>query len=87
MQTRLCKCNRTATHSSRRFRRGKARVNAAVAEILDRIGACAEYWSDRITKMLKSRDLQGRFFAGTREKLAKVSKRYSAHHVHNLSPQ
>jgi len=74
-------------YTSRLFRRGKARVNSAVAEILDRIGASAEYWSDRMTKMLKSRNLRGRFFAGAREKLAGVSKRYSAHHVHNLSPR
>jgi len=54
-------------YTGRLFRNGKARINAGVQDVLERLGTSSEYWNDRIKKMLSSRELRGSFF-GTDEK-------------------
>jgi len=73
-------------YTARLFRNGKARLNAAAAEIFDRMGTSVEFWSDRIKKMLSSKDLRGSYFAGNSESLQPLKEKLK-HRIANLSPQ
>jgi hypothetical protein len=73
-------------YTGRLHRNGKARMNAAVKEIFERLGTTGEYWSDRIRKMLKSHDLRGSFFASNREVIRELSSQRGKR-LANLSPQ
>ena len=72
-------------YAGRLFRKQKARISSAAKEILDRIGTSVEFWGDRINKMLKSKELRGRYFAGNDASLKPLKKKRSR--VVNLSPQ
>jgi len=44
-------------YTGRLFRNNKACMGSAVKEVFERLGTSGEYWSDRMKKMLGSRDL------------------------------
>jgi len=74
-------------YTSRLFRNGKARVNAGVKEIFERLGTNQEFWSDHMKKMLASKELFGRYFASNRVSLRKLATDRGQRHLDNLSPQ
>ena len=47
-------------YTSRVFREGKARVSKSLANILDRLGTSAEFWSDHLQELLKTDSPRGK---------------------------
>ena len=74
-------------YTSRLFRKGKARLNDQVRCVFERLGTSADFWCDRLKKMLSSKSLHGRHFAGSRERLTELAEQRGHHHLTNLSPQ
>ena len=74
-------------YTSRLFRSGQARCGDGVKEIFERLGTRQEFWSDRLKKMLSSKSLHGRFFAGNREAICELAQKCRCRHLANLSPQ
>jgi len=74
-------------YTGRLFRSGKARMDEGVKRIFERLDTKQEIWGDRLTKMLASKQLYGRFFALNRAKLNALAKARGQHHLANLSPQ
>ena len=60
-------------YTGRLFRQGKARMSSAVQEVFDRLGTSQEFWSQRIKKMLGSRDLRGSFFAADPQAIRRLA--------------
>ncbi len=73
-------------YTSRLYRNGKARLNSAVKEVFERLNTSQEFWSDRIQKMLSSRDLRGNFFGTNSESIQSLSAQ-RGQRMPNLSPQ
>ena len=73
-------------YTGRLFRNGKARINDGVKDVLERLGTSAEFWDDRIKKMLGSSDLRGCFFGCQEQSLEQVAEHRSKR-IANLSPQ
>lgn len=73
-------------YTGRLFRSGKARMDNAVQEIFERLGTDEVSWSERIIKMLSSRDLRGSFFASDPASVRKLA-RSRGKRTANLSPQ
>ena len=73
-------------YTGRLFRTGKARMSDSVRKIFDRLDSSIEFWTAGLKKMLASKQLWGRCFAGSEkgipEKMSKLSPR-----AINLSPQ
>lgn len=74
-------------YTSRLFRNGKARVNAGVKEIFERLGTSQEFWFEHMKKMLSSKELYGRYFASNRDSHRKLAADRGQRHLDNLSPQ
>jgi hypothetical protein len=70
-------------YSGRLFRKGKARISAELAGILDRIGSGAERWQLRTEKLKNGRSF-GRFFAASRDKLQEIAQRLNVRRLVNL---
>jgi hypothetical protein len=70
-------------YSARLYREGKATLSRAVAEILDRLGSSADHWQARLKK-LSQRNLVGRFFATSRQRLRDVAARLGLRRVPNI---
>jgi hypothetical protein len=73
-------------HTGRLFRAGKARMSWGLAEVFQRLGTSQEYWSERIKKMLASRDLRGCFFAADPQAVRQLSAQRGKR-LANLTPQ
>jgi hypothetical protein len=73
-------------YTSRLFRKGKARLNAGVKDVFDRLETSAEVWNDRIEKMLGCCELRGTFFAADDTKVREHASRCGKRRA-NLSPQ
>jgi len=73
-------------YTGRLFRNGKANMNAGVKEVFERLGTSCEFWSDRIKKMLSSRDLRGSYFAANSEKVVELGGQRGKRAL-NLCPQ
>jgi len=73
-------------YTGRLFRNGKANMSAGVKEVFDRLGTSCEFWSDRIKKMLSSRDLRGSYFAADNSKVHDLSSQRGKR-ITNLCPQ
>ena len=73
-------------YTGRLFRDGKARMDAGVKEVFERLGTNEALWSDRIIKMLGSRDLRGSFFASDPAAIRKLAKNRGKRAA-NLFPQ
>ncbi len=73
-------------YTGRLFRQGKARINAAVKEVFDRLGTSGELWTSRIGQMLRSRDLRGCYFAAQPARLQSLAEQRGKRIV-NLAPQ
>ena len=69
--------------TGRLYRHGKARVSQEVAGILERLGTSAEYWEQRLKKLLGKPRLLGCYFATSRERLKEIATRRGVHHVDN----
>ena len=73
-------------YTGRLFRNGKARINAGVQDVFERLGTSAEFWDARLKKMLRSYSLRGHVFAANpatvQEFAAKRGRRTA-----NLCPQ
>jgi REP element-mobilizing transposase RayT len=74
-------------YTGRLFRSGKARMDAGLQEVFDRLGTSVEYWNDRIKKMLSSRDLRGCYFASDASRVQELAHRRGQRHLANMSPQ
>jgi REP element-mobilizing transposase RayT len=74
-------------YTGRLFRTGKARMNSAVKEVFDRLGASREFWNDRIKQMLSSRSLRGSCFAADVENVKQFAANRGLRQLPNLSPQ
>ena len=74
-------------YTSRLYRNGKARLTIAVKNVMDRLGTDSEFWFARLQKMLSSKSLHGRCFAGNRQRVRELAKDRGKHHLTNLSPQ
>ena len=72
--------------TSRLLRRGKARVSAEVASILDRLGTTGEMWSETMKQLLATpgRTL-GVAFAFHRDHLREAAAHRGCHHLANLN--
>lgn len=70
-------------HAGRLLREGKATIPKSAAEILTRLGADADTWCARLTRLASGR-LLGRFFAARRSRLRDVAKQLGVHHLANL---
>jgi len=73
-------------YTSRLYREGKARMNSAVKDVFERLGTDEVSWSNRILKMLGSRDLRGSFFASDPASVRKLAQTRGKRTA-NLSPQ
>ncbi len=73
-------------YTGRLFRNGKARINAGVKDIFERLGTSEEYWGDRVKAMLQSRELRGCFFSVDRSRLSEVAQHRGCRTA-NLTPQ
>lgn len=71
-------------YSSRLFRQGKARVNDAVQEILDRLQSSSEVWQHRLEKLLRKERHYGSYFGTDRQRLRELADRTGRHHLPNL---
>ncbi len=71
-------------YTTRLFREGKAGISAALTGILERLSSTAERWQARLEK-LKGGQLQGRFFAASRERLCEVAASLGVHHLANFA--
>ena len=66
-----------------RENKGKVRISAELAGILDRIGTSAESWQVRMEKLKNGRSF-GRFFAASRDKLPALAERLKVRRLVNL---
>ena len=73
-------------YTGRLFRKGKARMSDTVREIFDRLDSSIEFWSDKLKKMLTSKQLWGRCFAGSEKGIPAKMNKLSPRAI-NLSPQ
>jgi REP element-mobilizing transposase RayT len=73
-------------YTGRLYRNGKARMNASVKNVFDRLGTSDTSWCTRIKRMLGSSDLRGSFFAANPEAVRQLSAR-KGKRIANLSPQ
>ncbi len=73
-------------YTGRLVRQGKARISSEVAGILERLGTSAEFWGDRLQKMLAKTRLFGNYFATARERLREVAQQRGLHHLDNAVP-
>ena len=71
--------------TSRLVRRGKARVTAEVASILDRLGTSAEVWQAAMERLFSRRRVLGVAFAFQRQRLQEAAARRGCHHLANLN--
>lgn len=69
--------------TSRLYRTGKARVSQEVAGILERLGTSAEYWGERVKKLLGKSRLLGSYMATRAARLKEIAHRRGVHHVDN----
>jgi hypothetical protein len=74
-------------HTARLFREGKARLDADVAPIFDRLGTTAEIWENTLirlkTKFVDGK-ITGRYMATTSEILSTLAQKLGLHHLVNL---
>ncbi len=73
-------------YTGRLVRQGKARISSEVAGILERLGTSAEFWGDRLQKMLAKTRLFGNYFATARKRLREVAQQRGLHHLDNAVP-
>ncbi len=73
-------------YTGRMFRNGKARINEGVADVLERLGTSAEFWEQRIKRMLCSHALRGCFFGCKPDSVSQVAS-HRGKRTANLSPQ
>lgn len=73
-------------YTGRLYREGKTRINDGVKDVMDRLGTNAEFWNDRIKKMLTCSQLRGCFFACQPQSLEQV-KAHRKKRTANLAPQ
>jgi REP element-mobilizing transposase RayT len=71
--------------TSRLVRNGKARVNADVAAILDRIGTSAEIWTHNLKRMFARTKHLGTAFSFSRDKLKAVAEKRGLQRMANLN--
>ena len=73
-------------YMGRVYRNGKARMSAGLKEVFERMGSSSEFWSERLKKMLGSRDLRGSFFGSTTESVRQAGV-HRGRRTANLCPQ
>jgi REP element-mobilizing transposase RayT len=71
--------------TSRLVRRGKARVSAEVASILDRLGTSAAMWETTMKKLFSRPRALGVAFSFHRDRLQEAAARRGCHHLANLN--
>ncbi len=71
--------------TSRLVRKGKTRVSAQVASILERLGTSADVWQATLEKLFSRSNELGVAFAFHRERLNEAAARRGCHHVANLN--
>lgn len=74
-------------YTGRLFRNGKARISPAAADVFERLETSAEFWYERMKKLLSSTMLRGRFFATDGEKVRSLAEKRGVRHLANLAPQ
>ena len=73
-------------YTGRLFRNGKARINAGVKDVFERLGTSAEFWNARLRKMLRSYALRGNVFAAKQEAVQDLAAQRGQRTI-NLAPQ
>ncbi len=73
-------------YTGRLYRNGKARINAGVKDVFERLGTSAEFWDARLKKMLSSYALRGHVFAANQETVHDFATQRGRRTV-NLCPQ
>jgi hypothetical protein len=74
--------------TARMYRDGKARLDAAVAPILERLGTTVELWQQNLMQLKATfacRKLTGRVLATSREVLSQAAQQFRLHHLVNLA--
>ena len=71
--------------TSRLIRRGKARLSAEVASILDRLGTSADVWEATMSRLFGRPRILGVAFAFQRQRLQEAAARRGCHHLANLN--
>ena len=72
-------------YTGRMYRKGKAQIDAGVADVLTRLGTSVEYWQQRMKLLLGSGGLRGSFF-GCREGSVDRVKQHRGKRTANLTP-
>jgi REP element-mobilizing transposase RayT len=72
-------------YTSRWHRTGKGRVDAAVAEIFDRLGSSSDIWNQRMQDLFSRERLLGNFFSAKRTQLQALATRMGVQRLANLN--
>ncbi len=72
-------------YTSRWCRTGKAKVSGEVGGIFERLGTSAEYWGDRLMRLLSRPRLMGSYVTTQSSRLKEIALRRGVHHVDNAA--
>ena len=73
-------------YTGRLCRYGKARLSQEVAGIFERLGTSAQFWEQRLTRLLQKSRLLGNYFTTQPGRLRQLAQHRGVHHLDNAVP-